>query len=159
MTSRYVPRPRPAELHCFQCGQPYRPPATGKMSEFCDACKAKHHSADTSGRYIALGARNEGDTPYRRADAGPPKRYRKASAAAALESVGGRLAKQVLRIEAAKPLLRLALMHRSWALVEAALNELDGTDRVVDIRSLVTAPQDLSAAPAVRPRMSVTRSF
>jgi hypothetical protein len=51
-----------------------------------------------------------------------------------------------LRCEAAKPLLRLAIMHKSWALVDAALDELESDPKVIDIRALVAMPEEYAHA-------------
>jgi hypothetical protein len=48
-----------------------------------------------------------------------------------------RLTQLRLRTAAALPLLRVALEHRQWELVDAALDELEGKGTVIDLRAYV----------------------
>jgi hypothetical protein len=123
---------RPQTWTCDVCGQVAPVTTTrGSIRVRCDACQKEKGRADR--RAYAISQRRQrrvavGQTTYLGQNA--------AGGAGGPARVENQLVDLRLRVEAAKPLLRLALTHASWRLVAAALAEIEGKDvPTIDLRA------------------------
>lgn len=108
---------------CVTCGAPFQRSKTdaaaiGRRRRYCDTHRDELR---------AQGRRDSHKARARDADA----------AVAVTATVAGRHTDLRLRVEAAKPLLRIAVDRREWSLVAAALAELEQDPRpaVIDLRA------------------------
>lgn len=121
-----MPEPEPVDPTgtCLACGATFqrskteltRSQATVYKRKYCAGCRQKNSYGARRRKYV------DPDTGAKR----DPATF-----------IEGALTELRLRVEAAKPLLRIAIARGDWPLVDAALAELEQTPRpaVIDLRA------------------------